>query len=245
MREHELWLTRLFNEYLAGVANTVLGWFHLQARDPARPWENWIAVELVVVALIMIGAAVVRGGLSVDKPGKMQHLLEVIWDFLRDMAQGCDIHHPAKFMPYFGTVFIFIMLCNLIGVIPTFESPTMFPWVPAGIAVSTFLYYNFWGFHEQGAGSYLKHFMGPIWWLAWLMIPIELVSHMARPLSLTIRLFANMFAGEQVTVAFLKITFLVAPAVFMGLHVFVSLLQAYIFTLLTMIYVSGAIAHEH
>ena len=81
--------------------------------------------------------------------------------------------------------------------------------------------------------------------LAPLMVPIELVSHLARPMSLTIRLFANMFAGEQVTVAFLKLTFLVAPAVFMGLHVFVSFLQAYIFTLLTMIYVSSAVSHEH
>ena len=77
------------------------------------------------------------------------------------------------------------------------------------------------------------------------MIPIEIVSHLARPMSLTIRLYANMFAGEQVTMAFLGLTYLVAPAVFMGLHVFVSLLQAYIFTLLTMIYVGSAVAHEH
>ena len=77
------------------------------------------------------------------------------------------------------------------------------------------------------------------------MVPIELVSHLARPLSLTIRLFANMYAGEKVTMVFLHLTFLIFPAVFMGLHIFVSVLQAYIFMLLTMMYVAGATAHEH
>ncbi|MBS1877575.1 MAG: F0F1 ATP synthase subunit A [Acidobacteria bacterium] len=245
MTEHELWLTRLFNDYLAGVANTILGLFNLQAHNPARPWENWLTTELLVVLLIMVMVAVIRGGLSVDKPGRMQHLVEVVWGFLGDTAEDTGIHHPAKYLPYFGTLFIFILTCNLIGIIPAFESPTMFPWVPCGCAIATFLYYNFWGFREQGIGTYLKHFAGPMPALAPLMVPIELVSHMARPLSLTIRLFANMFAGEQVTIAFLKLTFLIAPAVFMGLHVFVSFLQAYIFALLTMIYVSGAVAHEH
>lgn len=245
MQEHELWLTRLFNEYLAGPANTVLGWFHLRAHDPAHPWENWLVMELLVIVLIMAVVAVLRGSLSVDKPGRLQHLVEVVWAFLRENAVDAGIHHPAKYLPYFGTLFFFILICNLIGIIPSFESPTMVPSVPAGCALATFVYYNFWGFREQGVGSYLKHFAGPMPILAPLMVPIELVSHMARPLSLTIRLFANMFAGEQVTLAFLKLTFLIAPVVFMGLHVFVSFLQAYIFALLTMIYVSGAVSHEH
>lgn len=245
MQEHELWLTRLFNEYLAAPANSVLGLFGVHAHDPAHPWENWLVMELLVVALIMLLVIAIRSSLSVDKPGKLQHLVEVIWDFLKTSAEDAGIHHPNKYLPFFGTLFIFILIANLIGVIPAFESPTMSPAVPAGCAIATFLYYNFWGFREQGVGTYLKHFAGPMPALAPLMVPIELVSHMARPLSLTIRLFANMFAGEQVTVAFLKLTFLVAPAIFMGLHVFVAFLQAYIFALLTMIYVSGAVAHEH
>jgi F-type H+-transporting ATPase subunit a len=100
------------------------------------------------------------------------------------------------------------------------------------------------GVKEQGLGKYLAHFAGPMVALAPLMIPIEMISHLARPLSLTIRLYANMFAGEQVTLAFLGLIPLVAPAMFMGLHVFVAFLQAYVFTLLTMIYVAGAVAHE-
>jgi F-type H+-transporting ATPase subunit a len=93
--------------------------------------------------------------------------------------------------------------------------------------------------------SYLQQFMGPIWWLAPLMIPIEIVSHLARPMSLTIRLYANMFAGEQVTGAFMSAVHLVVPVIFMGLHVFVAFLQAYIFMILAMIYVRGAVSHDH
>jgi F-type H+-transporting ATPase subunit a len=100
------------------------------------------------------------------------------------------------------------------------------------------------GFRAQGVGKYLVHFAGPMPALAPVMVPIELISHLARPLSLTVRLFANMFAGEQVTLTFLSLTFLFAPAIFMGLHVFVAFLQAYIFMLLAMIYVGGAVAHE-
>jgi F-type H+-transporting ATPase subunit a len=125
------------------------------------------------------------------------------------------------------------------------EAPTMTPSVPAGCAIATFFYYNVVGVEANGILKYLGHFAGPMPALAPLMIPIELVSHLARPLSLTIRLFANMFAGEQVTLVFLKLTFFLVPALFMGLHVFVSFLQAYIFMLLTMMYVSGAVAHEH
>jgi F-type H+-transporting ATPase subunit a len=134
---------------------------------------------------------------------------------------------------------------NLIGLIPGFESPTMTPAVPLGLAVSTFLYYHWAGLREQGLGKYLVHFAGPMPLLAPLMVPIEFISHLARPLSLTIRLYANMFAGEKVTMTFLALTYLVLPSVFMGLHVFVALLQAYIFMLLTMIYVGTAVAHEH
>jgi F-type H+-transporting ATPase subunit a len=108
-----------------------------------------------------------------------------------------------------------------------------------------FLYYNYLGIRENGLGKYLAHFAGDTPALAPLMVPIEIISHLARPLSLTIRLFANMFAGDKVTVVFLSLTYLVLPAVFMGLHVFVGFLQAYIFALLTMVYVGGAVAHAH
>jgi F-type H+-transporting ATPase subunit a len=132
----------------------------------------------------------------------------------------------------------------LIGVIPGLQSPTQVPSVPAGCAMVVFLYYNYLGVRNMGPLKYLGHFAGetPALWV--IMFPIEIISHLARPMSLTIRLFANMFAGDQVTVVFLGLTYLVAPALFMGLHVFVGFLQAYIFALLTMIYVSEAVAHQ-
>jgi len=109
--------------------------------------------------------------------------------------------------------------------------------VTLGCAMATFSYYHLMGVSANGF-KYILQFMGPKWWLAFLMFPIEIVSHLARPLSLTIRLYANMFAGEQVTMVFLSMTYLAVPVIFMGLHVFVGVVQAYIFMLLTMSYVA-------
>lgn len=244
MQEHEIWLTRLFNDYLAGVASGLLSLVHYHAEDPARPWTNFIVMQVLVVAIIVVLFAMLRPRLSMDRPGTLQHMFEVIYTFLRGEASENIGHEGPKFLPFLGTLFIFILFSNLIGIIPGFESPTMNPSVPAGCAVLVFCYYNFMGFRQQGILKYLAHFAGPIWWLAILMIPIELVSHLARPLSLTIRLTVNMLAGDKVTLVFLRLTYLIAPAMFMGLHVFVSFLQAYVFALLTMIYLSETVPHE-
>ena len=244
MPEKELWLTALFNDYLAGVANSVLKVFRMTAENPVRPWQNWAVMELLVVAILLVLAAVLRPTLSVDKPGKLQHFFEVIYGFWKNTTNDFGIHHGEKYVPFFVTLFVFVLSMNLIGIIPFFESPTMNPAVPAGLAVCTFAYYNFMGIRENGVLKYLAHFAGPIWWLAILMFPLEIISNLARLLSLTIRLWGNMFAGEQVTNVFLKLTYLIGPAIFMGLHVFVSLMQAYVFALLTVIYVSMVTAHE-
>ncbi|MCU1239058.1 MAG: synthase subunit [Candidatus Solibacter sp.] len=243
MHETELWITKLFNDYLAGVGNALTGIVGM-APEP-RPWANFITMQLLVALIIIVLFAILKPRLSPDRPGKLQHTFELVYDFLHEQAEeqvGHDGHH---YLAFFGTIFIFILFANLIGVVPGFEAPTMVPSVPAGCAMAAFLYYNAVGIQANGIGKYLAHFAGPMPLLAPLMIPIELVSHLARPLSLTIRLFANMYAGEQVTMVFLKLTFLFVPAVFMGLHVFVSFLQAYIFMLLTMMYVAGAVAHDH
>ena len=243
MPEHEPWLTALFNDHLAGVANTVLSLAGQKTAE--RPWSTSLATEILVAIIIVVVFAILRAWLSMDRPGKLQQSFEVIYDFLHAQAEENVGHGGPKYLSLFGTLFIFILFANLIGIIPTFESPTMFPEVPLGCAMVVFTYYNLMGIREQGIGKYLAHFAGPMPLLAPLMIPIELVSHLARPLSLTVRLFANMYAGEQVTLAFLSVTYLVAPALFMGLHVFVSFLQAYIFALMAMMYVDGAVAHEH
>jgi len=196
-----------------------------------------------VVAIILVLFAILRSRLSVEHPGKLQLTFEAVYKFVIGQTNDA-VEHGKKYAPFFGALFIFILFMNLIGIIPGFESPTMTASVPLGLAVAVFLYYHWMGLREQGVGRYLIHFAGPMLALAPLMIPIEFISHLSRPLSLTVRLFANMFAGEKVTVTFLSLTFIVAPAIFMGLHVFVAILQAYIFMLLAMIYVGGAVAHE-
>jgi len=243
MHETELWITKLFNEYLASVGNALTGIVGMAL--VAMPWANFVTMQIVVAAIIIVLFALLRPRLSSDHAGKLQHTFELIYDFLREQSDEQVGHDGHKYVAYFGTIFIFILFSNLIGVIPGMEAPTMVPSVPAGCAIATFFYYNIVGVQANGIVKYLAHFAGPMPLLAPLMIPIELVSHLARPLSLTIRLFANMYAGEQVTMVFLKLTFLFVPAVFMGLHVFVSFLQAYIFMLLTMMYVAGAVSHEH
>jgi len=243
MEAHEIWLTKLFNDHLAGLGNAILSGVGLATST--RPWANFVTMQILVAAIMVLLFLTLRSRLSVDKPGKMQQTFEVIYEFLRHESEDQVGHDGPKYVGYFATLFIFILFSNLIGIIPGFESPTMTPSVPAGCALATFLYYNLMGIQANGVLQYLKHFVGPMVLLAPLMIPIEIMSHMARPLSLTIRLFANMFAGEKVTTVFLGLTYIGIPALFMGLHVFVSVLQAYIFVLLTMMYVSGAVAHEH
>lgn len=245
MPEHEIWVTKLFNDHLAGPANAVLSLAGIHAHDPARPWANFVTVQFVVALIIVLLFAILRPRLSMDRPGKLQHIFETLYEFLHGTAEEQIGHEGPHYIALFGTLFVFILFANLIGVIPGFESPTMDPSVPLGCALVAFAYYNLMGIKANGLGKYLAHFAGPMPVMAVLMVPIELISHMARPLSLTVRLFANMYAGEQVTLVFLSLTYLVVPALFMGLHVFVSFLQAYIFTLLTMLYVGGAVAHDH
>jgi F-type H+-transporting ATPase subunit a len=242
--EHELWVTGLFNQYLSGPANSFLGLFNYHAANKARPWSDWLVCELIVTAFIVVLFGYMRLRLSVDKPGKTQHTFEVVYEFFYASAEEVVGPDGPKYLPFFGTIFIFILFLNLIGLIPFFEAPTMYPMVPLGFAVATFIFYHLTGIREHRFG-YIKQFLGPFVLLIPLMLPIEIISHFARPLSLTVRLWANMFAGDQVYLTFITLTKVVMPVIFLGLHCFVGFLQAYIFMLLAMVYVSGAVSHEH
>jgi F-type H+-transporting ATPase subunit a len=200
--------------------------------------------EVLVFLFVVIFFGIMSRRYSVDRPGKIQHLLEVSYEFFRASSEEVVGHIGPKYLTFFGTIFLFILFMNLIGIIPGFQSPTMYPMVPLGMAVLTFFFYHYTGIREHG-GGYIKQFMGPMLLLVPLMLPIETISHFARPLSLTVRLWANMFAGEQVYLTFVTLTKVIIPVIFIGLHVFVSFLQAYIFMLLAMVYVGGAVAHEH
>ncbi|HXP08578.1 MAG TPA: FoF1 ATP synthase subunit a, partial [Acidobacteriaceae bacterium] len=124
-------------------------------------------------------------------------------------------------------------------------APTAHPVVPLGLAALTFLFYNFHGIKAQGLIGYIKHFAGPVWWISPLLFPVEIISHLARIMSLTIRLYANMLASDLLTLICFSIFPILAPTAFLGLHFLVSIIQAYVFMLLTTIYVGMATAHDH
>jgi F-type H+-transporting ATPase subunit a len=240
----QLPFTAFLNHYFAGVANAVLSVLHLHPRYPQRPIDNVFAMEVAVFLALLLFFVLVRATLSVEKPAGPQHIAEMVHGFVSEQAESIIGHGFERYVPFVTVIFLFILLCNLLGLLPGFISPTAKPWVPLGVAVLTFLYYHYQGLREQGAG-YFKQFVGPLWWIAPLMLPIEIVSHLARVLSLTVRLYANMFAGDMVTLVFFSLVPIALPAVFLGLHLGVSLIQAYIFMLLAMIYLGQATSDAH
>ena len=240
----QLWFTAFLNQYLGGPVTALLRALHIEPKYPQTPIPNSTAMEVLVVLFLIALFILVRSRLSVDQPGALQHIFEGAHGFVEGQSHEIIGHHSEGFTPFLMALGFFILFCNLLGVIPGFESPTATPVVPLGCALCAFVYYQSQGFKHAGIG-YLKHFLGPVWWLSWLMLPIELVSHMARVLSLTIRLFANMFAGDMVTLVFFSLVPVGVPILFLGLHIGVSLLQTYIFVLLTTVYLQGAVADEH
>lgn len=245
MATHEAWITQLFNHYLPGLGNWLLALFHQSAGNPEEPWADFIVMQLVVALILVVLFAILRSSLSVDRPGSFQQVFELIHGFCAEQSDDHLGHDTHRHLWLFETLFFFILASNLLGLIPGFVSPTQFIYVPAGCAILSFLYFNLVGIRKHGVVKYTAHFGGPIPWMAPLMFLIEIISTLARPLSLSIRLYANMFAGERVTIVFMSLTYLVVPALFMGLHVFVGLLQAYVFMILTIMYVAGAVAEEH
>lgn len=240
----QLWFTEILNRLFAGPVDSFLHLLGITPKHPSAPITNAFAMELLVFAFLLIVFLLVRSRLSVESPGALQHAFEGIEGFVLGQSREIIGHHSEPYTPFFAIVFIFILICNLIGLIPGFESPTGVPAVPLGCAICAFVYYHFQGFKHAGVG-YLKHFLGPIPALAPLMLPIELISHAARLLSLTVRLWANIFAGDLITLVFFSMIPIGFPIAFMGLHILVAILQAYVFMLLSIIYVSGAVAEEH
>jgi len=240
----QLWFTAFLNQLFASPVAGLLRALHIEAKYADAPITNASAMEFLVFLFLVSLFVLVRSRLSVDRPGALQHVFEGAHGFVQGQSHEIIGHHSEAFTPFLMALGFFILMCNLIGVIPGFESPTAVPVVPLGCAICAFVYYQAQGFKHAGI-AYLKHFAGPMPALAPLMVPIELISHMARVLSLTIRLYANMFAGDMVTLVFFSLVPVGVPILFLGLHIGVSLLQTYIFVLLTTVYLAGAVAEEH
>jgi F-type H+-transporting ATPase subunit a len=240
----QLLFTRLLNHWFAAPVTALLTVLHIHPEYPQAPITNAVAMEVLVVGFLLIVFIMVRSSLSVESPGGLQHIFEGLQGLIEGQSRDVIGHHSERFTPFLVTLGLFILIANLFGVVPGLESPTASPVVPLGCAICAFVYYQFQGFKTSGVG-YLKHFLGPMWWLSPLMLPLEIISHLARLMSLTIRLYANMFAGDMVTLVFFSLIPLAVPVVFLGLHIGVALLQAYIFVLLTTVYLAGAVATEH
>jgi F-type H+-transporting ATPase subunit a len=242
-------LTHFLDQTFGGIETSafqsIVGLSASDAAQQAASVNSALSLELLVVGGMIAFFLIVRMTLSVERPNPLQQVAEMIGEFTGSMGEQIIGLGYEKYQAFLTCIFLFVLLNNLVGLIPGVPAPTTSPWVPLGLALPTFIYYNYQGFRAQGFIGYLKQFCGPLWWMAWLLLPIELVSHLARILSLTIRLYANMYASDMVTLGFFSLVPVGVPAIFLGLHVFVSLIQAFVFMLLTMIYISLATSHEH
>jgi F-type H+-transporting ATPase subunit a len=278
MNEAQAWLTQFVNHHLGRFALALLAALHIHPERPERPIPEHVVMAFAVVIIGTVLALVLRSRLSVEKPGAMQQVAEMLltnpMSFgIKDLLEENVPHGASEFVPFVGTISVFVLLGNLMGAFPGsfLKAPTREVTVPLACALLTFIYFNWQGARRHGVGGYLLMFAGSPrdlagWFLAILLFPVEIVSTTARILSLTIRLWANMFASDLIYVIFLGllaggasfgwakspvlgVVLAVFPAtipvLFIGLHIFVSLIQAYVFTVLPAVYLGLATAEEH
>jgi F-type H+-transporting ATPase subunit a len=207
------------------------------------------ATSLLVTAALMLAAYVAYRRLAAasdpaipDGSLTLRNAAELLVEGVSGMADNVLGHRGRRYVHLYGSFFLFILCANLTGLVPGFSPPTSNFNVTLALGVLSFVAYNVYGFKEQGAG-YLKHFVGPIWWLGILMVPLELIDNLVRPFSLSLRLFGNMTGDHVVLEIFTDLTKVIVPVVFYALGAFVSLVQAFVFTLLSLVYVSLAVEH--
>ncbi len=253
--EHKIWFTIILNKLLAWLVTPLLTVLGFAPADPAHPIPDYLAMQVLVILILVVVALILRGKLSVENPGKLQHIAEEIVGFANSTAEEIIGHGGAQYTSMLGTLFIFVAACNMLSLIPTLAvpdskleievSPTGLIQATLGCALVAFLYYNYQGIRHHGVVGYLKHLCGPLMAIAIIMFPIEVIGNFGRLLSLSVRLYANMLVGGILERVFGGMIPIGIPVIFMGLHLFVSLLQAYIFMLLPAIYISMAVAEEH
>src|ERR1051325_9321019 len=220
-----------FNKYV---------WRHAFGVDV--PDHVLMAGLVFVICLIFFPLATRR--LSRDNPGPLQQTLELLIVGLRDMMHDIIGHGSERFIGMIASFTVFIFLCNIFGLFYFLQPPTSNPNTTFALSISAFLYYNYEGIRKQGLLHYLKHFMGPVLWLAPLMFIIEMIGNFARMLSLGMRLFGNIFGEHTATGIFTGLVPVIAPMPMMALGIFGALLQTYIFIMLTTVYIAGAVAAE-
>lgn len=204
--------------------------------------EHVLYTWLVMVILIVVAFLASRSISMV--PSGVQNLMEVVVTGIDGLIEETMGKEGKAYFPLIATFALFILVCNLIGLVPGFYPPTANLNTNAALALIVFVLTHVVGFRKHGIG-YLKHFMGPIIWLAPLMFVIEIIGHIARPLSLTLRLFGNMYGHEVVLMIFLALVPLFLPIPMMLMGVLIAFIQTFVFTLLAMIYIAGALEESH
>jgi len=230
----------LWTKFFAKFGTTPDAVFGPYTPENAIPWYTVMFVIACILSVTIIW--ILKGKLSTEEPGHGQQTLEVGVLAVRGMVEDIIGPHGLKYFPVVLTFAVLILVSNLMGQFPLFMSPTAATSVTFALGISSFLYYNYVGIVENGLFGHLKHLAGPIWWIAPLIFPIELISNFIRPFALGIRLFGNIFADEQVvnTVAGLypDVTHWVIPIVLMPLGIFVAFIQTFVFILLSQLYLS-------
>jgi F-type H+-transporting ATPase subunit a len=246
--EHELWIVQAVNALLGPAVAALLRALGRPVPDPAHVIPDYLVMILLIATGLVVLGLITRSRLSVDNPGRLQIVLEDSMSGLHWLLDDWIGPKGRRYVPLIGTLALLIWISNVAGLVPGLMAPTSNINVTLGCAITVFVYYHVQGIKEQGLFRYLLHFAAPPGAplaLAPIMLPIELISHLARVMSLSLRLFGNIF-GEELVILILAslIPFLVPlPMMFLGL--LTATLQAAIFVILTMIYIAGAIASEH
>jgi F-type H+-transporting ATPase subunit a len=245
----------LWDRFLANFGTTAENVFGKYTPENAIPWYTimFVIACILTVALIWI----LKGKLSEDDPRPGQLTLEAGFLALRDMIVNVVGEHGFRYFPVVATFAVLVLISNLMGLFPLFMSPTAHTSVTFALGISSFIYYNSVGIRENGFLNHIAHLAGPklplvmAIFITPLIFGIELVSNSIRPLTLGLRLFANMFADEQISSQianlFPPFTQYLLPVVLMPLAVFVAFVQTLVFTLLSMIYLSEVThaPHDH
>jgi F-type H+-transporting ATPase subunit a len=240
--EHSLWIVEAFNRVFGRPVAAVLGLVGVEVHDPLHAVPDYLVMVLIVAVLVPVLLKLIARRPALV-PSRRQTVAETIVGMFESVVTDAIGPAGRKYVPVVGTVGIFVFASNMIGLVPGLMSPTSKLNVTVGCALTVFVYYHAMGVRAQGL-KYFKHFTGEIPALAPLMLPIELISHFSRPISLSMRLFCNIFAEELLILIMASIIPFLLPLPFMALSIFTSAIQAYVFVLLSCVYIAGAVAHE-
>ncbi len=241
--EHSVYIADLFNRLLGKPVLALLGLLGIEPKNPQSPVPDYIVMVIIVAILLIVLLGLGARKLSLV-PSSRQSFLETILQTFEGVLTDIIGESGKRYLPMIGTIGLFIFTSNMIGLVPGFMSPTSKLNVTAGCALAVFVYYHWQGMKAQGPLRYLKHFTGPIPALAPLLLPIEVISHFSRPVSLSLRLFGNIFAEELLIVIIASIVPFILPLPFMAVAIFTAVIQSFVFVLLACIYIAGAVAHE-